>query len=670
VNPKTRIDKLQELIEDHNYRYYVLNDPIISDEEFDNLFRELESLEKAYPKLSNYQSPTQRVGASPIDQFRTIEHQAPMLSLANAMTNEEIIAFHERILRTLKTDTINYIAEPKLDGLGVALVYKEGNFLHGSTRGNGIVGEDITHNLKTIRSIPLRLRKKGKEIPSLIEIRGEVFIEKGEFYKLNQRREEEGKAVFANPRNAAAGSLRQLDPAITANRNLSIFCYEIGLIKDKNFKTHSSLLKALKFWGLPVNPLIKTINNYSELIKYHQDLERKRNGLPYEIDGSVLKVNNYAQRDKLGTRSRSPRWAIAGKFKAQQATTIIKNIEIQVGRTGALTPVAKLEPVYLSGVNVRNATLHNQDAINRKGICIGDKVLIERAGDVIPKIIKVIKNKSENKIKPFRIPDTCPVCKHQIYRSEGEAIWRCVNITCPKQVKAKIQHFASKMALDIDGLGEKIVNQLVDQGHLSSISSIFSLVHDKLERLDGFGKKSAENLILSIQKSKKTTFSRFVYGLGIRNVGEYIAKLLEKHFKGDLKKFSDTNKEELVAIDGVGPIVAKEIVHFWSDISNKKMVENCINKGVKITVLKQNTYEPLLDQIFVFTGKLKKINRQDAKEMVNNLGGETSSGVNKKTNYVIAGSGAGSKLKKASELNIPVINEDEFLKIINDDIMK
>ena len=464
---KERIVELQKTINEHNYKYYVLDNPSISDSEYDLLFKELDDLERRLgPGSFDPNSPTQRVGAEPLEGFKRIEHQVPMLSLSNAMNDEQLTAFHKRSVSSLEMDSITYIAEPKLDGLGVELVYENGDLLHGSTRGDGLAGEDITHNLKTIRSIPLKLRDDDISIPSLLEVRGEVFIEKSDFKKLNQKQELAGRQAFANPRNAAAGSLRQLDPAITAERPLSVYFYESGLVEGLIFETHLSFLESIKLLGFPVNPLIKPVVDDQGMINYHKQTEQKRNKLPYEIDGTVFKINEYSLRNKLGARSRSPRWAIAGKFKGQQATTTIKDIETQVGRTGALTPVAKLEPVFVAGVTVSNATLHNQDEIDRKDIRIGDTVLIERAGDVIPKVIKVIKDKRPNASLPFHIPTICPVCDQKAYRSEDEAVWRCSNISCSRQIKARIQHFASKSAMDIDGLGEKVVDP-VSYTHLT-----------------------------------------------------------------------------------------------------------------------------------------------------------------------------------------------------------
>lgn len=664
MNPKKRIVELRTTLHDHNYRYYVLDDPSISDGEYDNQLRELESLENENPTLITPDSPTQRIGASPMTQFGTIVHGIPMLSLANAMTEDELAAFDTRTQKGLETESVAYMAEPKLDGLGVELVYENGNFVHGSTRGDGYTGENITHNLKTIRGIPLSLRTEELPAPNLLEVRGEVFIKKIDFDSLNQKQAAEDKPIFANPRNAAAGSLRQLDPSITANRPLSIFCYEAGIIEGPTFLNHEMFLDALKKWGLPVSSLIQIVTGSNGLIQYHRMLESQRNNLPYEIDGTVFKVNNYDERDDLGTRSRSPRWAIAGKFKAQQATTIIHDIQVQVGRTGALTPVAKLEPVTVAGVTVTNATLHNQDEINRKDIRIGDTVLIERAGDVIPKVVKVILEKRPKKTNLFQLPSQCPICGHDAHRPEGEVILRCGNISCSRQIKGRIQHFASKLAMDIDGLGEKIVDQLVEENLISTIDDLFKLEKETLSELDRLGEKSSENLIDAIHTSKQTTFAKFVYALGIRNVGEHIAKVLEKHYSGDLALFQNATVEDLESIDEIGPIVAETVVQFWSDDSHKNMVQNCLDSGLKLSEVETNDFQPLKEAIFVFTGSFEKFARKNGKNMVEDLGGKASGSVSKKTSYVVAGPGAGSKLKKAEELGVDILNENEFLEKI------
>ena len=660
MNPEKRIAELRGILQDHNYRYYVMDDPTISDGEYDTILRDLQSLERENPNLVTSDSPTQRVGSHPVSKFGTIKHRIPMLSLANAMNEAELVAFDERMQKGLDQESVTYMAEPKLDGLGVELVYENGTFIHGSTRGDGFTGEDITHNLKTIRGIPLSLRTNDLPAPPLLEIRGEVFIRKNDFKDLNEKQELNEKSAFANPRNAAAGSLRQLDPTITAERPLSIYCYEAGMINGVEFIDHASFLDSLKKWGLPVNPFIQIVTGSKGLTQFHQKLEDQRNDLAYEIDGTVFKVNNYNKREDLGTRSRSPRWAIAGKFKAQQATTVIHDIDIQVGRTGALTPVAKLEPVYIAGVTVTNATLHNQDEIVRKDIRIGDTVLIERAGDVIPKVVKVIKEKRPNWTKPFQIPNACPVCQHETHRSEGEVILRCGNISCPRQIKGRIQHFASKLALDIDGLGEKIVDQLVNEDLIQSIDDLFILKQDTLEKLDRLGEKSAENLVDAISNSKDTTFARFIYALGIRNVGEHIAKVLEKQYSGNLTEFQDTTVEELEAIDEIGPIVAETVIQFWSDDSNKIMVQNCLDYGVRFADVEVNLHQPFAGQTFVFTGSLQQLTRKEAKDILENLGGKASGSVSEKTDFVIVGSGAGSKLKKAGDLGISILTEEEF----------
>jgi len=661
MNPEKRIDELRGIIQDHNYRYYILDDPTISDGEYDILLCELENLEKENPELITPDSPTQRVGSTPVTEFGTIEHRIPMLSLANAMNEEEFVAFDKRMQKGLDTDSVTYMAEPKLDGLGVELVYENGLLVYGSTRGDGYTGEDITHNLKTIRGIPLSLRIVDITVPALLEVRGEVFIRKDDFIALNKKQELDEKPPFANPRNAAAGSLRQLDPKITVDRPLSIYCYQGGMINGQTFPDHASFLDALKKWGLPVNPFVQVVTGSDGIISYHRELEEKRNDLPYEIDGTVFKINNYNERENLGSRSRSPRWAIAGKFKAQQATTVINDIDVQVGRTGALTPVAKLNPVYVAGVTVTNATLHNQDEIDRKDIRIGDTVLIERAGDVIPKVVKVITEKRPNGTKPFQIPAECPACGHGAHRPEGEVILRCGNISCPRQIKGRIQHFTSKLAMNIDGLGVKVIDQLVEEGLLKTIDDLYSLNQESLAALDRLGEKSAGNLIEAISNSKETTFARFVYALGIRNVGEHIAKVLEKQFSGNLGEFQNADVEELENIDEIGPIVAETVVQFWSDKSNKLIVQNCLDKGVSLAEIEIKEYQPFEGQIFVFTGSLEKFPRKNAKDMVEDLGGKASSSVSKNTDFVVAGPGAGSKLKKAEELGIDVLTEDEFL---------
>ena len=664
MNDLKRMQQLISTINEHNHRYYALDNPTISDQEYDATFKKLLELEKKYPDHVSSESPTQRVGTAPIDSFQTIEHSLPMLSLENAMSVDEIFLFHERMKKLTGLESIKYVAEPKLDGLGVELVYESGSFTYGSTRGDGIIGEDITHNLKTIRSIPLKLREGILSAPSRLEVRGEVFIKKDDFLKLNQDTKQTSNLIFSNPRNAAAGSLRQLDPSVTAKRPLSIYLYDSGLIDGMSFYNHLSFLNALSDWGLPTNPLVKELEDAESMVKFHKELESKRNELAYEIDGTVFKVNDYALRKRLGARSRSPRWAIAGKFKAQQVTTILKHIEIQVGRTGALTPVANLEPVQVGGVIISNATLHNQEEISRKDIRIGDTVLIERAGDVIPKVIKVILDKRPKKTKRYQIPKFCPVCKSASHLPKGEAISRCTNISCSAQVKGRIIHFVSKGALNIDGLGKKVINRLVDEKIINSVSDIFLLKVEDLVCLERFGDKSAQNLINAINNSKKVSFSRFVFGLGIRNVGDHIARLLELHFKGNIKGFINSDYKEFEMIDGIGSIVAESITTFWSIDSNLDILEDCLQNGLEIVVDNKEINSLLNGKTFVFTGSLLNIKRNEAKDMIHRQGARLSSSVSKSTDYIVVGDKPGSKLIKAKEFSVRVLNEKEFIKLL------
>jgi DNA ligase (NAD+) len=665
MNTSNKINNLRSELNDHNYRYYVLDDPVISDAEYDRLLRELQSLEDAHPDLIADDSPTQRVGAPPLDGFGNIRHRIPMQSLANAMDTEEILAFHDRLIRKLgKEQAIEYIAEPKLDGLAVELVYEKGKFVNGSTRGDGTTGEDITQNLKTIRAIPLALRVEAQSVPTLLEVRGEVFIRKDDFLKLNIQQEANDKPVFANPRNAAAGSLRQLDSRITATRPLSIFCYQAGMVEGMTFETHSEFLTALQNWGFPVNPEIKILNGIEEAVAFHSDLESRRNTLPYEIDGSVFKVNNYDLQEKLGSRSRSPRWAIAGKFKAQQETTVIENIILSVGRTGAVTPVAKLVPVKVGGVVVSNVTLHNQDEIDRKDIRVGDTVLIQRAGDVIPQVVKIILEKRPANSSPFKMINTCPECDHDIYRPEGEVVARCQNLSCPAQVKRRIEHFVSKNAMDIDGVGEKLIDQLVEKNLVKSVDDLFRLSVDQLSDLERMAEKSADNTISALNNSKSTTFHRFVHALGIRNVGEHVAKVLGKAFGGNMEDFMKTNVEDLEAIVEVGPIVAETIVKFWADENNVNIVNNCFDLGIVLEPVNNETEQIFAGKTFVFTGSLESITRKEGKEIIESRGGRAAGSVSAKTDYVVAGKNAGSKLMKAEELGISVLIESEFLDLV------
>ena len=660
-----KIKKLRDQLNDHNYRYYVMNQPIISDSEYDIIMRELERLENKNKNLITPDSPTQRVGAPPLKEFGTITHHEPMLSLANAMNKEELKAFYNRLKKSLETQTdLELIGEPKLDGLGVELVYENSFFVYGSTRGDGITGENITQNLKTIKSIPLRLRSNIKPAPSLLEVRGEVFINKDGFKKLNALREKENLPAFANPRNAAAGSLRQLDSKITADRPLSIYCYEVSRVLGASFNTHLEFLSALKDWGFPVNPEIKLIKKSKNMVLYHENLESIRNNLAYDIDGSVFKINQIKERNTLGIRSRSPRWAIAGKFKAQQVTTRVLGIIASIGRTGAITPVAQLEPVNVGGVNVTNATLHNQDEVDRKDVRIGDTVILQRAGDVIPEVVKVILEKREKQSARYLLPEECPSCNQNIYRPKGEVVARCKNLSCPAQIKGRIIHFISKAALNIDGFGEKLVGQLVEENIIQTVDDIFKLTFKKLEDLDRMAEKSANNILIAIDNAKKTTFARFIYALGIRNVGYHLSKVLENAFKGNIDNFRKSSVEKLESIDEVGPIVAQTIIKFWEESSNVQMVESCLSLGVELSPISSLIGDKLRGKVFIFTGTLTQLNRNQAKELVEVNGGSTSNSMSKKIDFLVAGPGAGSKLKKAKDLTIAILTEQQFLDMI------
>lgn len=664
---QTHIQHLREQLNSHNIQYYVHDDPIISDSEYDAMMRELQELEKKNPHLITTNSPTQRVGAEPLPEFLSVTHRIPMLSLANAMNAVEIDTFDEQVKKGLGVEhNIEYVAEPKLDGLAVELVYEKGIFTYGSTRGNGEVGEDITHNLRTIKSIPLQLQTDAP-IPSLLEVRGEVFISHADFKQMNVARLKNNETPFANPRNSAAGSLRQLDPGITATRPLRIFIYAPGVIDGVFFTSHFEFLHTLPKWGFPVNPLVKKGSGVQFLKKYYEKTENIRNDLEYDIDGVVFKVNSFDQQDELGVRSRSPRWAIAGKLKAQQATTTILNIEASIGRTGAVTPVAKLNPVNVGGVIVSNATLHNQDEIDRKDIRIGDTVLIQRAGDVIPEVVKVVLEKRPHNSLSYKLPVQCPICNHSVKRLSDEAVARCGNISCPAQVKGRIQHFVSKNCMDIDGFGEKLVEQLVREKHIHSVADIFTLKADELEKLDRMGNKSAHNIITAIQNSKQTTLARFIHALGIRNVGIHSAKVLERAFNGDIFQLIESDINQLTSIHEIGGIMAESIVSFFSDEVNVSVITSCLENGITFEAVEATQDTQFSGKIFVFTGSLEQFTRKEASEMVEKLGARASGSVSKKTDYVVAGPNAGAKLKKAIELGISTLSEIEFLQLMKRD---
>ena len=660
---KERIEKLKGQLEYHNYRYYVLDDPVVSDTEYDRLMTELVALEENHPEFLSPNSPTQRVGAKPLAEFETVTHTIPMLSLQNAMELDEVAEFDRRIKKLLRINDVDYVMEVKIDGLAVELVYLNGEFTTGSTRGDGFTGEDITQNLRTIKSIPMRLlRDHDIPIPDRLEVRGEVYMGKNEFKELNKERELQGDPLFANPRNAGAGSVRQLDPRITAGRKLNIFCYAPGEILGVTLTTHYHFLDYLKKWGFRVNPLTKLCRNLDELISHYNYIQNMRDRIPYEIDGTVIKVNRFDYQVLLGNVSRSPRWAIAYKFQAHEETTIIEDIIVGVGRTGALTPVAVLKPVMVSGVEVKRATLHNEDEIVRKDILIGDTVIVSRAGDVIPEVVKVIKEKRTGQERPFTMPEECPVCGEKVVRQPGEAIRRCVNINCPAQIKGSIEHFASKRAMDIDGLGEKLVEQLVDKKAINDVSDLYYLEKNDLLQLERMADKSAQNLLDAISTSKKPSFQRFIYALGIRNVGEHISGLLADKLNS-IEDLYTLDEDTLMAIPEIGPEVANSITSFFQDDKNRKTISRMLDAGVVIEYKKEGR-KPLLGLTFVFTGALKNMGREEARKLVESLGGKTVSSVSKKIDYVVLGEEAGSKVDKARSLDLKIISEEEFLSLI------
>ena len=659
-----QIDTLRQDLRRYEYEYHVLDNPTIPDAEYDRLFHQLKALEAAHPELITADSPTQRVGAKPLSGFAQVRHEIPMLSLDNAFSDEEFYAFVKRIEDRLirLPEPLTFCCEPKLDGLAVSILYVNGVLTQAATRGDGTTGEDITANIRTIRNIPLQLLMENP--PARLEVRGEVFMPHEGFERLNQQALEKGEKTFANPRNAAAGSLRQLDPKITSKRPLVLNAYGIGIAEGVDLpNTHYDRLQWLKSIGIPVNPEIRLCNGTDEVLDFYRDIQNKRSSLGYDIDGTVLKINDIALQEKLGFISKAPRWAIAYKFPAQEELTRLNDVEFQVGRTGAITPVAKLEPVFVAGVTVSNATLHNGDEIERLDIAIGDTVVIRRAGDVIPQIIGVLHDRRPADARPIIFPKTCPVCDSAIVRIEGEAVARCTGgLFCAAQRKEALKHFVSRKAMDIDGVGGKLIEQLVDRELIHTPADLFKLDLTTLTRLERMGAKSAENALASLEKAKNTTLARFIFALGIREVGEATALNLANHFK-TLEALQNADLEALQQVPDVGEVVANRILAFWHEPHNVSVVNDLIAQGVhwETVETKEVSENRFKGKTVVLTGTLTQMGRNEAKALLQDMGAKVSGSVSAKTDFVIAGDAAGSKLTKAQELGVPVLTEEEFL---------
>jgi len=660
-----RAAELRDNIDYHNYRYYSLDDPLVPDAEYDRLLRELQSLENQYPELITAQSPTQRVGAAPAEAFGEVVHTVPMLSLANAFEEQELVDFDRRVRERLGVEEVEYAAETKLDGLAASIRYEDGLLVSGATRGDGTRGEDVTQNIRTIKSVPLHLR--GDDFPRVLEVRGEVFMTEEGFRRLNEEQARREEKVFANPRNAAAGGLRQLDPSITAVRPLTMVCYGIGDVREGWLpSSHTGILARLKHWGLRVSPETLVVQGVDGCRDYYLHMLARRESLGYAIDGVVFKVNDVAEQKQLGAVSRAPRWATAYKFPAEEELTRVRDIDVQVGRTGTLTPVARLEPVRVGGVTVTNATLHNQDELDRKDVRIGDTVVVRRAGDVIPEVARVVKNRRPRRTRRFTLPDRCPVCGSEVIRMEGEVAARCSGgLYCPAQRKQAVRHFASRRAMDIEGLGEKLVDQLVDAGLVHSILDIYSLSEEQVAALDRMGKKSATNLVAAIARSRDTTLARFLYALGIRDVGEATALAIATHF-GDLKRLRAADEERLQEVPDVGPVVARQITSFFAETHNQEILDGLVKiiRWPAQAPLPAGD-APLAGKRFVITGTLDAMPRNEAKRRLEALGAKVSGSVSHKTDYLVAGAKSGSKRGKAEELQVTILDEEKFLKLID-----
>ena len=665
VAAKHEIEELRDKLRHHEYLYYVLDQPEISDAAYDRLMKRLEELEAAHPELITPDSPSVRVGGTPREGFQTVQHARPMLSLDNAFSYDQLRDFDRRVRQGSGREKIEYIAEHKFDGLSISLQYVNGGLARGVTRGDGRTGEDVTPNVKTIRSIPLRVEQsalKKLKLPPTFEVRGEVLMTRKAFEAMNRQQEESGGKIFVNPRNAAAGSVRVLDPSITARRRLEFFAYYLLVDGEAPFAKHSESLEALKQLHFRASEDWKLCDGIEEVFKYCDAWEPKREKLPYEIDGVVIKVNSLGIQRELGFTAKAPRWAIAYKYPARQETTVVNDIRVQVGRTGTLTPVAVLEPVQVGGVTVSRSTLHNMDEIDRLGLQIGDTVLIERAGEVIPHVLKVVKE-GKNR-KPFRMPKLCPECGSTIHKSEDEVAYRCVNAACPAKRKESLLHYASRHAMNIDGLGDKIVDQLVDKGLVKDVADLYALKEDQVAALDRMAEKSAQNLLEEIEGSKKNTLARLIYALGIRFVGERTGQLLAEHFSS-LEELAAADEEQLVAVNEVGPKVAAAIAEFFSEPANRQLIKKLHKAGVHPTAEKREVKsQKLADKSFVFTGGLANRSREEAGELVQQHGGKVSGSVSKKTDYVVVGTDPGSKYDKAKELGVTILTETEFEKLL------
>ncbi|MDA8431088.1 MAG: NAD-dependent DNA ligase LigA [Geobacteraceae bacterium] len=668
IDPKVtavkRCAELRRLLEYHNRQYYVLDAPEITDAEYDALFRELQALEKLYPELISAESPTQRVGGAALDRFMAVTHRLPMLSLENATNELEIRDFDLRVKKNLgvsSEDRISYICEPKMDGLAVELVYVDGVLQVASTRGDGTTGEDVTENIRTVRSLPLRLT--GDHIPHLLEVRGEVFLSLEAFHRINVEKEENGEPLFANPRNAAAGSLRQLDSRITARRPLSIYCYAPGMCEGADFPSQQDFFAAIAAWGLPVNPLVTPAAGVEAAVAFYADMQGKRESLPYEIDGTVIKIDSFALQRELGEKSRSPRWAVACKFPPRQAVTVIEDVLLSVGRTGVITPVASLRPVQISGVTVSRATLHNWDEIALKDIRIGDTVVVERAGDVIPAVVRVLLDKRTGTEQSLLPPEKCPQCGSDVVRIADEVALRCMGLACPPQIRESIIHFASRNAMDIEGLGEKFVEQLHTLGLVRSVADIYRLTRADFDRFDRMGDKLASNLLAAIENSKQRDLWRFIFALGIRHVGERTAKALAQAF-GSLENLRRATFDELISIRDIGATVAQSIVTFFSNQGNCEIIQRMLLAGVAPVIELKKVGGRFTGKTFVFTGALVRFTRDEAQRMVEAEGGAAVGSVSRKTNFVVAGGDAGSKLNRARDLGVTVLTEDEFVAML------